>query len=370
MPQGRAELLLGSPLGLQFLAGCLGFAFGQTSSEQLGLDPVTGKLRSQAAGRPRRQAARPHRQDVDPREVRAAVGAAVSRGEWQRLLDLDEFGLLAVLAGDHPGFGGGAGMPALIALAQEELRPVADALVSSPAARRWWDPVDRVDQRFLEWDGWPRLAGPAVERAVREAMQAARAENAQGLRRTRRHGIPVRDCWWSVPEFAVQSLTTAGFNDVSAIALARFIDAFTPLDETGATVWSMQIAPQARVAEITGPSDWQALVRSYPQDVTGTHAGEWGSDSELAGPWRLPNWEQVMDHYDGVHLTIGGYVACSGLVLTAGGGFTMLAGWIPDATVWLRDVTTGHRRLGRWRGNPQSIGSWDDLRDAWTPDDQ
>lgn len=363
-------MLLGSPLGRQFLAASLGFAFGHTLSEQLGLGPVPGTawladgtLRSRAGGRPRVQ-------DVAPYEVRAVVGAAVSRGEWRRLLDLDEFGLLAALAGDHPGFGGGEGMSALIALAQQELRPVADALVSSPAARRWWEPVERVDQRFLEWDGWPRLTGSAVERAVRETMRAARAENAQGVSRTRRRGTPVRDRWWSVPEFAVQSLTTGGFNDVSAIALARFADAFIPLHETGATVWSVQIAPQARVGEITGPADWQALVHAYPLDVTGTHDGEWRSRSGLPGPWRLPDWEQVMEHYDGVHLTIGGYVACTGLALPAAGGYTMLAGWIPDATIWLRDISIGNRRLGRWHGDPQSSGSWDDLRDAWTPGEQ
>jgi hypothetical protein len=67
-----------------------------------------------------------------------------------------------------------------------------------------------------------------------------------------------------VPEFAVQSQTTGGFNDVSAIALARFADAFTLLHDTSATVWSVQIAPQPRVAEIAGPEDWQALVHAYP----------------------------------------------------------------------------------------------------------
>jgi hypothetical protein len=41
-------------------------------------------------------------------------------------------------------------MWALTALAAQQLRPVADALVSSPAARRWWQPVARADQRFLE----------------------------------------------------------------------------------------------------------------------------------------------------------------------------------------------------------------------------
>src|SRR5262249_51334665 len=190
--------------------------------------------------------------------------------------------------------------------AQEELRPVADALVSAPAARRWWDPVARADQRFLEWADWPRLTGPAVQWAVRDSMTAARAENARGLALAQRHAAPGRDCWWSVPEFAVQSMTTGGFGAVSPIALARFEDLHTPLEETGATVWSVQIAPQAQVMEIAGPADWQALVTAFRADVTGTHDGEWRASSGLPGPWRLPDWEQVMEHYDGVHLTIGG----------------------------------------------------------------
>ena len=196
----------------------------------------------------------------------------------------------------------------------------------------------------------------------------AYAGSAHRLRWAQQHGAPARDCWCSVPEFAVQSMTTGGFGDVSAIALARFEDLFTPLEETGATVWSVQIAPQARVMEIAGPADWQALVSAFPQDVTGTHDGEWRAHSGLAGPWRLPDWEQVIEHYDGVHLTIGGYLACGGLALRAAGGYTMLAGWIPDATIWLRDVTTGHRCLGRWYGDPQGAGTWDDLRDALVTD--
>jgi len=126
----------------------------------------------------------------------------------------------------------------------------------------------------------------------------------------------------------VQSMTTGGFGDLSAIALARFEDLFTPLEETSATVWSVRITPQARILEIAGPADWQALVSAFPQDVTGTHDGEWRAFSGLAGPWRLPDWAQVMEHYDGVHLTVGAYLACGGLALPAGGGHRMLTGWI------------------------------------------
>ena len=121
---------------------------------------------------------------------------------------------------------------------------------------------------------------------------------------------------------------------------------------------------------VAGPADWQALVSAFPTDVTGTHAGEWHASTGLPGPWRLPDWEQVMQHYDGVHLTIGGYLACGGIAPPAGGGYTMLTGWIPDATLWLRDVTTGQRRLGRWYGDPQGTGTWDDLAEAFIPDDQ
>ena len=345
--EARADLLLGSPSGQLLLAGCLGREFGHT---------LTG-LRWQKAA---------------PEEVRAATRAVVAHGEWLGLLDFDEFGLLAAVARAHPGFGGGiaadAGTLALLALARDELRPVAGALVSAPAARRWWAPVARADQRFLEWDDWPRLTGPAVQWAVRDSMTAARAENARGLRWAQQHGAPARDCSWSVPEFAVQSMTTGGFGDLSAIALARFEDLFTPLEETRATVWSVQIAPQARVMEIAGPADWQALVSAFPEDVTGTHAGEWRARSGLPGPWRLPDWRQVMEHYDGVHVTIGGYLACGGLALPAGGGHTMLTGWIPDATIWLRDVTTGHRRLDQWLGDPQGTGTWNDLHDALLAD--
>jgi hypothetical protein len=309
----RADLLLGSPSGRQFLARCRGH-------------PAAG------------------------------------------LQSLGALELLAALAGDLPGFGVAEGAGAVSAAA--ELRPAADSLVSAPAAHRWWDPVARADQRFLEWDDWPRLTGPAVQWAVHDSMTAARAENARGLAWAQRHGEPARDCWWSVPEFAVQSMTTGGFGDVSAIALARFEDLLTPLEETGATVWSVQIEPQAQVAEIAGPADWQALVSAFPQDVTGTHDGEWRARTGLAGPWRLPDWERVMEHYDGVHLTIGGYVACGDLALAAAGGYTMLAGWIPDATLWLRDVATGQRRLGRWQGDPQSSGTWDDLPAAFTADAQ
>ncbi len=124
--------------------------------------------------------------------------------------------------------------------------------------------------------------------------------------------------------------------------------------------------PGARVLEITGPAAWQALVARFPRDVTGTHDGEWRYWGGVPGPWRLPDWELVMEHYDGVHVTVGGFVDSCGLALPVGDGYTMLAGWIPGATLWLRDMAAVSRPLGRWHGHPQYV-DWDEVRDHWTP---
>ena len=42
----------------------------------------------------------------------------------------------------------------------------------------------------------------------------------------------------------------------------------------------------------------------------------------------------------------------------------MLAGAIPDATVWMRDLAAVSRPLGRWHDHPQYLG-WDEIRDNW-----
>jgi hypothetical protein len=69
------------------------------------------------------------------------------RSAW-RLLDLDEAGPLADLAGDtfSVGFSGAGEAMRALSTAAQELRPVADAPVSSPAGR--WQPVAGTDQRF------------------------------------------------------------------------------------------------------------------------------------------------------------------------------------------------------------------------------
>jgi hypothetical protein len=74
-----------------------------------------------------------------------------------------------------------------------------------------------------------------------------------------------------------------------------------------------------------------------------------------------------MDHYDGVRVSTGAAVASCGVALSAAGGYTMLAAWTPDATLWLRDMATATSRVGRWKGGPQS-GRWGNPPREWAPD--
>ena len=61
--------------------------------------------------------------------------------------------------------------------------------------------------------------------------------------------------------------------------------------------------------------------------------------TDLDVRWFLPDWTQVAEDFDAVHLTVSGYLAISGRPLfldveTA----TFVAGWAPDETYWLTDI--------------------------------
>jgi hypothetical protein len=259
------------------------------------------------------------------------IGRAVAWRSWrEELAGIGEAELLADVAGLAVRFGftgEDERIWGLTAMAADELRPVAEALLSAPGARGWWDPADLAGQRYVEWDGLPRLTGPAAERAVRDCVTTERADNAEGLRRPRpaeRPGVTIGALWWSAPAVAPQAWTTPAAGGLPAAGLCEFFDTFLPPGEAdGADVWQVQIDPQAQVLEIACPADWQDLVTQFPRDVTGTHDGEWRDWGGVRGPWRLPAWEQVVDHYDGVHVTVGAAVAACGVALPAGHGYTM-----------------------------------------------
>ena len=318
---------------------------------------------------------------VDPRAELTLGGMskdeakrAIRTAAIARVAPTDGLGLLAGLARETHQFGLSGDDKWLWSLteqAREALRPVAESLVAEGEPLGWWAPVDRTDQRFLAWDDLPEIGTGGIEGLVREHAGRARHENSERLARPRRrprrkrHHRRMGATWWSAPGFAPLTWTTGAVPPLPTTALLGFIDTFEPFEPTGASVFSLEIDPSARVYEVTEPEDWRRLVERFPEDVTGTHDGEWREWGGVTGPWVLPNWEEVMAHCDGVHVTVGGYLTSCGCAIPVGDAYTMLSGWIPDATLWLRDVAVARQLVGHWHGRPTTNVT--KVMAAWAP---
>ena len=64
----------------------------------------------------------------------------------------------------------------------------------------------------------------------------------------------------------------------------------------------------------------------------------------------------VAEDFDGIHVTVGGYLATRGVAVPVADGYSVLAGWDPDASLWLRDVIETVEQVGGWDG-PLSVDS-------------
>lgn len=104
-------------------------------------------------------------------------------------------------------------------------------------------------------------------------------------------------------------------------------------------------AEELAIYEVDTKQDWVALVEFAPLDVTSSRQPEWErfglpDGHRSGGGWFTPDWRQVVERYDGVHLTLDGYLDIAGVPLATEFGWAMLAGWAADETLWLRDAPT------------------------------
>jgi hypothetical protein len=240
---------------------------------------------------------------------------------WQRMLATDEIGAV--------------------------LEPVARAITTAPAARWWSWPVDPDRQQyaqFLSRDGDLDMEPPAITGAA-DHLARWRAEVAERERAAARWpsdpAANYTDWWWSTPELSKLVSTSRSVPGLGALRLCLVEDS---LGWPEALCWPLKPRPSARVYEIRGPQDWTTLVRQYPLDVTKSRWHDWFKITGRAGTWLIPDYGALAADYDGVHLTVGGYLTTAGRPLAvddsleAGAAATMLAGWDPDLTYWLADV--------------------------------
>jgi hypothetical protein len=214
---------------------------------------------------------------------------------------------------------------------------VGEALSAVPSAAWLGSDVDRPRQAFVDWSNSgnpPDLStGGAREKIEEEVFQRRRPVLGRiGRLGQKRAG----GAWWSAPAGVGLPHTTRKLDSVVPAGLHCRDDS---LGESRACVWNVDVAAGARVAEIHDLPDWRQLVEADPRPVSDSRHEEWSRHFGWSGSWFLPDWGALAQRWDGVHLSVQGYLRCHERIAAVRDGRTVLAGWDPDATYWLRDAT-------------------------------
>ncbi|MGC2942646.1 MULTISPECIES: hypothetical protein [unclassified Brevibacterium] len=178
--------------------------------------------------------------------------------------------------------------------------------------------------------------------------------------------------WWSTPPAGLWS-STATWPDGTPIGVELVEDDF---GLNRARACRLRLNPDARIAEIRTPEDWADLCRRHPLDVTAGRRQVWFETTGRKGRWVIPDWSQVAEEFDGVHVGLSGYLRTAGVVIDVAQGHlgeesetmptmgntddqtaSLMAGWHPDTTFWLGDVIDTVAVVVEWH--------FDDDADRW-----
>ena len=99
--------------------------------------------------------------------------------------------------------------------------------------------------------------------------------------------------------------------------------------------WEVTVTDSARVLEIHSRDTWSALARFYPRAEAGFIFTATPHRPQNAA--RLdPDWSELSRDWDGVHLSIGGWLTAEDVPHESDGVKTELRGWGMESTVWFR----------------------------------
>lgn len=233
------------------------------------------------------------------------------------------------------------------------LERIAAHIVHSPLTS-WWSSAMNSTQwsvQFTDSDLNVPSRLPASE-ALR-LWEAQEIENE----RTARWQRPVDPTaswsgeWWSRPAWSLTTSTRAR-EGVGPVGLWLIED--SPGCKR-ADSYQVGHHSAARVYEISGADSWAELCREYPLRVTATRRHDWYSTTGRDGRWVLPNWYRVSRDFDAVHLSVTAYLTSAGTEIQVDErNASVIAGWNPDETYWLTDVTQDPATRASWTLDYQS----------------
>ncbi|MCA1005619.1 hypothetical protein LCL87_07815 [Rhodococcus hoagii] len=228
---------------------------------------------------------------------------------------------------------------------RRELRRVAEHIARSPHAWWWTTGLAAADQWLVGWvDESAESSVPAAaeqsatEQSAAELLRAWRDETVEEELRSERDrpadpSANWSGWWWSTPP---TRSSTRPLDDGTPTGL-WFVE-----DSMGwkrAVARRVNVPAGAGVYEVDSADAWAELCRQFPVDVTAQKRHDWYRTTGRSGPWVVPDWPRIAERYDGVHLTIAGYLAAAGTAIEVDTGTaSVIAGWAPDETYWLTDV--------------------------------
>ncbi|MDN3495542.1 hypothetical protein QL996_06355 [Planococcus sp. APC 4015] len=245
---------------------------------------------------------------------------------------------------------GGSDLLAAESVMRAPLARIAAVICASPHAQWWATGVPHDDQWVVSWDG--EGGSPDDPRAVLTRWRDAVAADESRL--AAEHRADPRDWsgeWWSKPPSDLVHSTRSLAGD--GPAGLWFVE-----DSSGWTsaVATPVLAASAHVFEVDGPHAWADLCRRHPLDVTASRRHDWFRATGRDGEWTQPDWSSVAEEFDGVHVTVSGYLSAATRAIDVGDGrASVLAGWAPDETFWFdRTLSGGAAQV--WRAEDSATG--------------
>ncbi|ALG86509.1 hypothetical protein ACH46_01535 [Gordonia phthalatica] len=229
----------------------------------------------------------------------------------------------------------------------DALRPFAESIVASTSTAWWFTDYAADDQVEVSASCPDSYNGPV--RPLADLAARARTNEIASGRRDR-DTSNVSGIWWSTPWLATDTIR-------SGDDLGLRLDL---VEDSGGweSIWTcaIRVASDARVLEVHAPTDWARLCRDHPFEITHTVGPDWRRVTGMETRWVMPNWESVAAKYDGIHLSVAGYLTSATRAIAVDDDVhTMIAGWRPDGTAWLTDdaVTTAGD-WQEWRRDPDT----------------
>lgn len=205
-------------------------------------------------------------------------------------------------AGDHP-------RAVAQALAQrDEVRTLAEEVLSLPGSRWWSRPLDRKVQVHVAGPRPPERVGQHPPQKT-ESLPFAQSPKVAVISSTNVQGD---SCWETFAD--------------------RHLGDEEPVSGPHRTL--LAVSASARVYEIHSASDWLRLVQNFPL-----------SGSETARGGVSPDWSRVAEVWDGVHLSFAGLLRATYAGFEAGASRSVLWTWEREQTRWFGDVVSAGEQI-------------------------